>query len=116
MEESADETRWVEAATSPPSEESPPWTRIRREAAWGEDEEAEEAGQAAAEKVAPLEGRRHRLSRRRVRHWRTQAVSCFPLARIPSRLGPAARSSRRPRGGAPRGESSLSGHVVSHVI
>ena len=55
MEESADETRRVEAATSPPSVGSPPRTRIHREAAQGEEEEFEEAGRYAAEKAVPME-------------------------------------------------------------
>ena len=55
MEESADETRRVEAATSPPLVGSPPRSRVRREAAQGEEEEAEEAGWSAAEKAAPME-------------------------------------------------------------
>ena len=54
-EESADETRRVEAALSPPSVWSPPQTHIRWEAVRGEDEAAEEAGQSAAEKPALLE-------------------------------------------------------------
>ena len=54
MEESAYETRRVEAATSP-SVGNPPQTYVCQEAARGEDEEAEEAGRFAAEKVVPLE-------------------------------------------------------------
>ncbi|XP_039851804.1 uncharacterized protein LOC120710219 [Panicum virgatum] len=56
VEESADETRRVEAALSPPLVGSPPRTRIHREAAQSEDEVAEEAGRSASEKAAPLEG------------------------------------------------------------
>jgi hypothetical protein len=52
MEEFADETRRVEAATSPPLVASPPRTRVRREAVQGEEEEA---GQSAAEKATPME-------------------------------------------------------------
>ena len=55
MEESADETRRVEAATSPPSVGSPPRTHVHREAARGEEEGADEAGRSAAEKAAPME-------------------------------------------------------------
>ena len=58
VEESADETRRVEAATSPPSMGSPPRTRVRLEAAQGEEEEAEEDRQTAAEKAALSEGMR----------------------------------------------------------
>ena len=72
MEESAEETSGVEAAMSPPSVGSPPRTRVRQEAAQGEEEGAEEAERSAVEK----------------------AGSCFPLAKIPSCLRPAARRSR----------------------
>jgi hypothetical protein len=52
VEESADETRLVEAATSPPSVGSPPWTRARQEAAQGKEEVAEEAARLAEELLA----------------------------------------------------------------
>ena len=55
MEDSADETRRVEAATSPPSVGSPPRTHVHREAARGEDEAAEEARRSVAEKAMPLD-------------------------------------------------------------
>ena len=52
MPESANETRRVEAATSPPSVGSPPQSHVCREAAQGEEEEA---GRSAAEKATPME-------------------------------------------------------------
>ena len=52
MEESADVTRLVEAATSPPSVGSPPWTRARREVVQGEEEVAEEAARLGEELLA----------------------------------------------------------------
>ena len=53
MEESADETRQIEEAKSPPSVGSPPRARARLEAAREEEEVAEEVGRSAAEKAAP---------------------------------------------------------------
>ena len=50
-EESADEARWVEAASSNPSVESPPRSRVRREATVGK---AEDTGRSAAQKPAPM--------------------------------------------------------------
>ena len=52
-EESADEARWVEAASSNPSVESPPRSRVRWEATVGEAE-AEDTGRSAAQKPAPM--------------------------------------------------------------
>ena len=54
VEGSVDETRRVEAASSNPSVESPPWSRSRREATPGEAE-AEDTGRSAARKAAPME-------------------------------------------------------------
>ena len=51
---STDETRRVKAARSPPSVVSPPRSRIRWEAALGE-EEAEDTGRSAAEMTVPME-------------------------------------------------------------
>ena len=50
-EESADEARWVEAASSNPSVESPPRSRVRREAMVGK---AEDTGRSVALKPAPM--------------------------------------------------------------
>ena len=52
-EESADETRQVEAASSNPSVESLPRSRTRWEATPGEAE-AEDTGRSAARKAAPM--------------------------------------------------------------
>ena len=52
MEESADETRWVEAATSPPSVGSPPQTRACQEVARKEEEVTAEVERSTAEKAA----------------------------------------------------------------
>ena len=57
-EESADEARWVEAAASPTSVKSPPWTCARLEAVREEEEATTEAGETSAddaEKAASVE-------------------------------------------------------------
>ena len=53
VEESADETRRVEAAMSPPSVGSPPRTHVHWEAARSEDEAAEEAASAGEMRTPP---------------------------------------------------------------
>ena len=55
MEESANEARRVEVATSPPSVGSPPRSRAHREVARVKEEAADQVRRAAAEKAASIE-------------------------------------------------------------